>query len=145
MIGISFLLILTLLSQSNSYTNPIQEERDSPDPGVIYSNNSYFAVTTGGSDEHAFPIWRSETGTNFTQIGWVFSTPPSWTLCCDYWAPEIHDINGQFVVYYTARDKNGKLSIGAATSLNVYGPFVDKGTPLIQNTSEGVIDPTVLR
>ena len=37
------------------------------------------------------------------------------------------------------------LTIGSAISTNILGPYVDKGSPLITNASEGVIDATVLR
>ena len=97
-----------------------------------------------GWDGKYFPIWKSADATNFTHVGWAMPTAPSWTACCDYWAPEIHIINGHFLLYYTARDKNRKLSIGSATSTNILGPYVDKGGPLVTNSSEGVIDATVL-
>ncbi len=139
------LALLALISLSISYTNPVQGTQDSPDPGVIYHNGAYYAVTTEGWDNHYFPIWKSSTGVDFTQVGWVFPTPPSWTACCDYWAPEIHVINGKFLAYYTARDQSGKLVIGAAIADNILGPYVDKGSPLVSNASEGVIDATVLR
>ena len=48
-----------------NYTNPVQGNRDSPDPGVIYADGSYYAVTTMGWDGHYFPIWKSANGTNF--------------------------------------------------------------------------------
>jgi GH43 family beta-xylosidase len=98
-----------------------------------------------GWDGHYFPIWKSTTGTNFTQVGWAMPTPPAWAGCCDFWAPEIHLINGKFLLYYTARDKGGKLSIGAATASSILGPYNDKGAPLVTNASEGVIDATVLK
>ena len=70
------IVLLFFLSLVYSYTNPVQGNKDSPDPGVIYYNNSYYAVTTGGSDNHFYPIWKSSTATNFTQVGWIFITPP---------------------------------------------------------------------
>lgn len=76
-----------LLAISHCYVNPVQGQHDSPDPGAIYLDGAYYAVTTGGWDGHFFPIWKSTTGSNFTQIGWVMPTAPSWTKCCDYWAP----------------------------------------------------------
>lgn len=84
--AIGFGLLLAVLCYSN-YVNPVQGNRDSPDPGVLFHNNSYYAVTTGGWDGNTFPIWKSELGTNWTHAGWVFTKGPSWTRCCDYWAP----------------------------------------------------------
>ncbi len=130
-----FIFILTLLVLSKCYSNPVQGFYDSPDPGAIYFEGAYYAVTTGGWDGHAFPIWKSITGTNFTHVGWVFLSGPSWTSCCDYWAPELHIINKKFLVYYTARDSSKKLSIGAAISDSILGPYNDKGSPLVTNAS----------
>lgn len=59
----------------------------------------------------------------------------------DFWAPEIHFVDGQFVVYYAARHKDGMLCVGAAIAKNVIGPYTDIGYPLIHNTSVGMIDP----
>ena len=72
-------------------------------------------------------------------------SPPAWTACCDYWAPELHIINDKFLLYYTARDKNRRLTIGSAIASNILGPYVDRGSPLVKNESEGVIDATILR
>lgn len=112
--NIFFGIFITFVIGASCYTNPVQGVRDSPDPGVIHHEGFYYAVTTGGWDGHAFPIWKSQTGTKFEQVGWVFDKPPAWTKSCDHWAPEMHLINGRFLVYYTARDSSGKLSIGAA-------------------------------
>lgn len=139
------ILVLLLCFSVYAYINPVQAQRDSPDPGVLYYDGAYYAVTTGGWDDHQFPIWKSTTGTNFTQVGWVFPKAPSWTICCDFWAPELHIINGKFLVYYTSRDQSRKLCIGSAISDNVLGPYVDRGSPLVTNASEGVIDATVLK
>lgn len=139
------ILLFSLAVLSICYTNPVQGVRDSPDPGVIYHNGAYFAVTTMGWDGHYFPIWKSATGTNFSHVGWVLPSAASWTTCCDNWAPELHIINKKFIVYFTARDKSGKLSIGAAIADDILGPYADKGAPLVTNASEGVIDATILR
>lgn len=96
-------VVLLLVTLCACYRNPVQGDRDSPDPGVIYHNGSFYAVTTGGWDGHYFPIWRSATGTNFTHVGFVIQTKPSWIKCCDFWAPELHIVDSKFMVYYTAR------------------------------------------
>lgn len=129
------ILLFSLVILSICYTNPVQGTRDSPDPGVIYHNGAYYAVTTMGWDGHYFPIWKSTTGTNFSHVGWVLPSAASWTTCCDNWAPELHIINKKFIVYFTARDKSGRLSIGAAISDDILGPYADKGAPLVTNAS----------
>lgn len=43
---LSILLLAILLSGANAYVNPVQGLRDSPDPGVLYDGNNYYAVTT---------------------------------------------------------------------------------------------------
>ena len=129
----NILIISTLLILSHSYTNPVQGQRDSPDPGVLFHEGAFYAVTTMGWDGHYFPIWKSVSGTNFSQVGWAMPSAPSWTACCDYWAPELHIINGKFLLYYTARDKNHMLTIGAALADQVLGPYTDKGSALVKN------------
>jgi beta-xylosidase len=59
----------------------------------------------------------------------------------DFWAPEIHNVDGRFVVYYAARHRDGMLCVGAAISKEVTGPYTDVGSPLIHNVSVGMIDP----
>lgn len=64
----------------------------------------------------------------------------------DYWAPEIHFVNGNYYVYYSARNKNtNKLAIGVAISINSsnpFGPYVDSYKPIIEHP-DGVIDITL--
>lgn len=49
------------------------------------------------------------------------------------------------MVYYTAREEvsGGKLCIGVTSATDILGPYTDKGSPLVTNISEGVIDATV--
>ena len=46
-------------------------------------------------------------------------------------------IDGSYVVYYTARDSDNRLSIGAATGATPLGPFTDIGEPLARDSVEG--------
>lgn len=41
-------LVLLLWTSVYSYINPVQGQQDSPDPGVLYYDEAYYAVTTGG-------------------------------------------------------------------------------------------------
>ena len=83
----NIILVVFAVISVHAYVNPVQGNRDSPDPGVIYHDGAYYAVTTMGWDSKYFPIWKSITGTNFTQVGWALPNRPEWTACCDFWAP----------------------------------------------------------
>ena len=73
----------------------------------------------------------------FPQDGW-----PTWAYR-DMWAPEIHWVDGNYHVYFSARNSaDNNLAIGLARSLNAsnpFGPYQDLGAPIIQNDL-GVID-----
>jgi beta-xylosidase len=130
---ILFVTLLAILSVT-AYKNPVQGDRDSPDPGVVFNGYNYYAATTEGWDGHYFPIWQSKDLFNFSQVGWIFPTKPSWAVQ-NFWAPEIHLIGSYYVAYYTARDTTGLLCIGVAYSQYPIGPYIDKGAPLLRNNS----------
>ena len=47
------------------------------------------------------------------------------------------------MMYYTSRTKTDKLVIGVRISSKILGPYVDKGSPIVQDQYEGAIDATV--
>lgn len=140
--NLTVMIVLLCTMSTLAYINPVQGQRDSPDPGVFFDGNSYYAVTTGGWDGHHFPIWESKDLFTWTQSAFVFPGKPSWAVQ-DFWAPEMHQIGKTYMIYYTARDETGKLCIGVASSDKPTGPYVDKGVPLLRNATEGVIDCTI--
>lgn len=133
--------------------NPIVA-RDLPDPSVRNVGGPrqtlYMVGTTQTPDvahDGAIPILRSRAGlSGFRQVGTVFPAGqvPSWAKQ-SFWAPELHRVGGAWAVYYTARDANGRLNIGAAFAKHVNGPYTDLGRPLVHDTRTGVIDPTHFR
>lgn len=137
-----FLLLGLFSLTAFAYVNPVQGNRDSPDPGVVYDGHNYYAVTTGGWDGHHYPIWQSKDLFTWTQVSFIFMTRPSWAVS-DFWAPELHIIGHSYYAYYTARDSTGHLCIGVAFSNSPTGPYIDKGVPLLRNATEGVIDCTI--
>ena len=125
------------------YTNPVIAS-DCPDPGVIAvpsgGGTDYDLVCTGGS----FPI-RTSRGLVFwkdTGASILPSGKPSWAANGSRnWAPEIHHVGGEYVAYFTTVNGADVLSIGAAHSANVLGPYVDLGHALVEDPL-GVIDAT---
>jgi beta-xylosidase len=56
------------------------------------------------------------------------------------WAPEMHKAATQYVAYYTASDKTGRLCIGAAHATSPVGPWTDRGTAIVRDANLGAID-----
>ena len=134
----------------NSYTNPLIGS-NCPDPGVIklMDGSGWAAVTTSNyasraKRSSAFPIHFSKDLVHWTLRSMVF-TPANWpTWAVDsMWAPELHNVNGRYIVYYTARKTNGVLVSGAAIAENnnPFGHYVDIGRPLVEGKFGIAIDP----
>jgi GH43 family beta-xylosidase len=123
------------------YANPVVAV-DCPDPGVLVDGKQYVMTCTSGGAADAFPIRTSIDLVTWTQVGSVFPSGkhPSWATG-DFWAAEIHKVGTQYVVYFTARNSDGKLSVGAASAPSATGPFTDLGHPLLHDPSMGLIDP----
>jgi hypothetical protein len=126
------------------YANPVVPF-DCPDPGVVATGEPpvYYALCTGGS----FPIRRSHDLVLWEDTGAVVlpDGKPAWAANgFRNWAPEMHAIDGRFVVYYTAANGANVLSIGAAVADTPTGPFTDLGAPLVEHP-QGVIDATLAR
>ena len=142
---------MALSALAGTYTNPIIPG-DMPDPGVINVAGTFYVVTTSDSIKDTthpdssnattartlFPIHSSTDLGTWTLAAHVFPHgPPAWASA-DFWAAEIHSmVDGSFVVYYTARDHDNRLSIGAATGATPVGPFADIGEPLARDSVEG--------
>lgn len=122
------------------YTNPAIPH-DCPDPGVLQDGGTYYLSCTSGGAAQAFPIYTSTDLASWTMVGHIFPTgaKPTWATG-DFWAPEIHKVGGKYVAYFSARNTDGKLSIGAASSDHPTGPFTDLGHPLIHDANMGLID-----
>jgi beta-xylosidase len=134
--------------------NPILAQ-NLPDPAIVKVDGGkaagYYMVGTAGSPgdrkrDAVFTIQQSGDLTGWKAVGAVFAPGrwPTWAKR-DFWAPEIHQVGNKFVVYYTARDHSGRLSIGAAWSKDVRGPYTDLGRPLIRDHRTGVIDSNLFK
>ena len=86
------------------YINPVIDSNN-PDPSAIaLPEGGYLAVATSNqasdsSVEAAFPIYYSENLVDWQVRGNVFP-PGLWPQYCDrnMWAPEIHHVNGRFII-----------------------------------------------
>ena len=124
------------------YANPVLAT-DCPDPGVIAVGAMYYAICTGGRfrirSSHDLVMWE-DTG------AFVFPSgkPPYAANGNRNWAPEMHEVAGKFLVYYTSVNASDVLSIGVAHATSPTGPFTDRGSPLVEHP-QGVIDATYVK
>lgn len=134
------------------YTNPVRAE-NSPDPGVtrLADGSGWVAVTTSDHADHqhnstAFPLLFSRDLVHWEPRGFVFrrGSWPAWAQD-SMWAPELHNVNGRYIVYYVARSASGHPACGAAVALtsDPFGPYLDTGRPLVtaRDSLGGAIDP----
>lgn len=107
---------------------------------------AYYLLATSNDAPDAFPILRSSNLEGWTFVGYVFpqGRQPAWAATgagSDYWAPELHRLNGAYSVYFVARAAaGGELCIGTARSAQPDGPFLPGAAPLLKGN---VIDPHV--
>ena len=73
---LGFLFAAAAASAAATFNNPTQSAYDSPDPGVLFLNDTFYAVTTGGWDSSYFPLWASNDTTQWLQVGWAMPSPP---------------------------------------------------------------------
>ncbi|KAL6716511.1 hypothetical protein ACLMJK_006078 [Lecanora helva] len=104
------LIICTLVSAS-TFTNPLKPKAGA-DPSIVRTVASgnepgYYYLLNTGEKGHLEMI-RSETldglKTGETKIVWSDKTP---SRCCSLWAPEIHELDGTWYLYYTAGPADG--------------------------------------
>ena len=119
------------------YYNPVIAG-DHPDPSIIRVGKDYWATCTSSAWGPLFPLLHSIDLVNWAQTGGVLTQRPDWATG-DFWAPEISEFNGKFFVYYTARQRDGRLAVAVATADKPSGPYTDHG-PLIAQPA-GSIDP----
>lgn len=119
------------------YKNPVIAG-DHPDPSIIRVGKDYWATCTSSAWGPLFPLLHSTDLVNWEQTGGVLAQRPDWATG-DFWAPEISEFNGKFFVYYTARQRDGRLAVAVATAKKPSGPYLDHG-PLIAQPA-GSIDP----
>jgi len=134
------------------YTNPVIST-NAPDPSVtrLVDGSGWVAVVTSDhssrlANPNAFPIYFSSDLVTWSLRSWVFTsqTWPNWARD-NMWAQELHNVNGRYILYFTATDYNDRTVIGAAIAQtsDPFGPYLDIGRPLITSMESlgGAIDP----
>lgn len=127
------------------YHNPVIDE-SLPDPTVIRADDGSFWLYAT-ENIHNLPIYRSTNLVDWSFQGTAFtdSTRPDFVPDGGIWAPDINQINGKYVLYYSMSTWGGEWTcgIGVATADAPQGPFKDHGM-LFRSNEIGVrncIDP----
>jgi beta-xylosidase len=150
-LALAALLVSSANARQATYTNPVVAG-DFPDPSVVRVGEDYWAVTTSGTWAPHFPLLHSRDLVNWRVAGHVFRERPRWAKS-DFWAPEMTNDRGRFLLFYTARRdegprKNGTLCVALATADAPAGPYTDRG-PLVCEIRElggvGSIDAFFVR
>ena len=107
------------------------------DPAVFRDGDDYWLVCTSNDAPDAFPILHSKDLEHWEPCGFVFpsASEPIWAAtgrnAADFWAPEMHRVDEEFWLAFTARQATNALAIGLARAPSPLGPWIDNGAPLI--------------
>lgn len=150
-----FILCISIVSnaqQTNAKHNPVINA-DFPDPTVILANDGkYYAYATNARKDGKWINIQVASSTdlfNWQYIGDALPQKPTWASTTqNYWAPHVlYDASlKQYVLFYCAKsdDTTYGMCIGVAFASNPVGPFVDKGTALMQGKEFKVLDPMAM-
>ena len=134
---------------------PVYEE-DFPDPHIVAHKGEFLAYSTNSRGVN-LPMLSSRDLVHWKPVedpatpGKRLDAMPvlaSWVQEGRTWAPEVMEIGGRWVLYYTARDRKKKTQcVGVATAPDPRGPFRDaSGEPLVCQTElGGTIDASPFR
>ncbi|WP_083847195.1 glycoside hydrolase family 43 protein [Deinococcus gobiensis] len=122
---------------ARTFTNPVVDA-NFPDPFILRSGGAYHAYATNGAGGNV-PHMTSRDLVHWERAGDALPTLPDWVQPGLTWAPEVTKLRGQYVLYFTARDRaSGRQCIGAAVSASPAGPFRGAGSgPLVCQVAEG--------
>lgn len=98
---------------------------DIGDPFVLkIAEDEYYMYCT--SAPNGFYCWKSSDLVHWGDKKMCYvAKPGAWCTDC-FWAPEVVSRDGQYYMYYTAKNQNGSLRIGLAVSDAPDGPFEDR-------------------
>lgn len=129
--------------EGKMYSNPVTTN-SMPDPSVVRADDGwYYAYGTAKN----VSIMKSANLVDWEYVGTAFTddTRPSFEPGAGIWAPDVTQVGGKYVMYYSMSVWGGEWTcgIGCAVADSPEGPFVDKGK-LFRSNEIGVknsIDP----
>ena len=138
----------TVTPGPGEFQNPVIKT-DFPDPYIIEVDGTYYAYSTNSNGKN-IQTAKSTDLVNWTMLADAMPILPKWSNFASgfMWAPEVLEIDGTFLMYYTGRDREYDLQcVGVSTSDRPDGRFTDtRDKPLVcQNTEGGTIDANTFR
>ena len=128
-----------------------------PDPSLIHDEHtgSWYVFSTGDPlvGGGAIQIRRSPDLHNWTYVGTVFNAIPAWVTqavpgVTNLWAPEVHEHNGMFYLYYAASTFGSNVSVIGVATNSTLDPtqWVDQGMVTQSQATDdfNAIDPAVI-
>jgi beta-xylosidase len=142
------LMSMNVFAQDETMQNPIFEA-NLPDPFILEVDDTYYAYSTNSNSRNV-PVYRSTDLVSWEFVRDVMPALPRWVYISrpDVWAPEVIQVDDQYLLFYTARDKaSRKQCIGLATSESPEGPFRDQNDEafICQSREGGSIDASPFR
>lgn len=153
-IGVIFALLtfigggVTAQSDEPTFENPVISV-NFPDPFILRVDDTYYAYATNSNGRNV------QTATSTDLVHWTIGRDalpglPRWVNLNrpDVWAPEVIQVDDEFLLYYTARDRaSGYQCVGLAISDSPQGPFRDphEGPFVCQTDEGGTIDASPFR
>lgn len=110
---------------------PVLSYRGAADPTVARYYGGYVAISTGPGAPRAV---APQPGGPWTNIPSALTVQPSWAISGRYWASDLVQVNGLWLLYFTAEVAGLGLDarcIGVATATDPTGAFVPDEKPLV--------------
>lgn len=133
-------------SQPATYTNPLFKDRG-PDPWALLHDGTYYYMHTLGD---RLMLWKTKDIADVSNAPCkTVWTPTDPANSSDLWAPEIHNINGKWYIYYAADDgntDNHQLYVLENSNADPFdGEFVMKGRISTDPDNNWAIDGSILQ
>lgn len=88
-----------------TFSNPIIESRDVPDPWVVRHDGWYYLTGTMAPSE-GLVVWKSRSLVDWSDAvkDTVWTAPEEGPMSAQLWAPELYRFDGRWYLYVTASD-----------------------------------------
>lgn len=110
--------------------NPVIAD-DFPDPDVLEVDGVYYAYATNGNNKNV-RVARSSDLVEWETLPDALPQLPTWVIPGKTWAPEVTEVDGRYVLYFTATNFRPTMQcIGAAVADSPEGPFEVVGDQML--------------